>query len=49
MTIDEYFKEWLKVLDRIETIKVINWLKSVNPNTLCPTLSNVFKAKRFFG
>ena len=44
MTIDEYFKEWLKVLDRVETIKVINWLKTVNPNTLCPTLSNVFKA-----
>ena len=44
MTIDEYFKEWLKVLDRVETIKVINWLKTVNPNTLCPALSNVFKA-----
>ena len=44
MTIDEYFKEWLKVLDRVETIKVINWLKTVNPDTLCPTLSNVFKA-----
>lgn len=44
MTIDEYFREWLKALDREETMKIMGWLKTLNPNTLCPSLSNTFKA-----
>lgn len=44
MTIDEYFGDWMKVLDRAETMKIMGWLKTVNPNTLCPALSNVFRA-----
>lgn len=44
MTIDEYFGDWMKVLDRVETMKMMGWLKTVNSNTLCPTLPNVFRA-----
>lgn len=44
MTINEYFGDWLKVLDKKETINIINWLKTVNTSTLCPTIQNVFKA-----
>lgn len=44
MTIDEYFGDWMKVLDRAETMKMMGWLKTINPNTLCPALPNVFRA-----
>lgn len=44
MTIDEYFGDWMKVLDRAETMKIMGWLKTVNPNTLCPALPNIFRA-----
>ena len=44
MTIDEYFGDWMKVLDRNETMKIIGWLKSVNQSTLCPSIRDVFKA-----
>lgn len=44
MTIDEYFGDWMRVLDRAETMKIMGWLKTLNPNTLCPALPNIFKA-----
>ena len=44
MTIDDYFGDWMKVLDRNETMKVMGWLKTVNKNTLCPNIKDVFKA-----
>ena len=44
MTINEYFGDWMKVLDRNETIKIMNWLKTTNSSTLCPSIKNVFKA-----
>lgn len=44
MTIDEYFDDWMKVLDREETMRIMGWLRKVNPNTLCPALPNVFRA-----
>ena len=44
MTIDEYFGDWMKVLDRAETMKIMGWLKTVNTNTLCPALPNIFRA-----
>lgn len=43
MTISDYFKDWIKVLDKEETSKVIKWL-SINSNTICPSIRNVFKA-----
>ena len=44
MTIDEYFGDWMKVLDRNETMKVMGWLRIVNKETLCPNIKDVFKA-----
>ena len=44
MTIEEYFGDWMKVLDKTEAMKIMGWLRTVNPNTLCPTLPNVFRA-----
>lgn len=44
MTIEEYFEDWMKVLDKTEAMKIMGWLRTVNPNTLCPALPNVFRA-----
>ena len=44
MTIDEYFGDWMKVLDRKETVKIMNWLKTTDSSTLCPSIKNIFKA-----
>lgn len=44
MTIDEYFGDWMKVLDREETMKMMGWLRTINQTTLCPSIRNVFKA-----
>ena len=46
MTIEEYFGDWMYVIDKEETRKIMGWLKTVNPNTLCPSLPNVFRAFR---
>ena len=43
MTIDEYFGDWMKVLDRNETMKIMGWLRSINQSTLCPNIKDVFK------
>lgn len=44
MTIEEYFGDWIKVLDKQETMRIMGWLKTLNPNSLCPSLRNVFRA-----
>lgn len=44
MTIEEYFEDWMRVIDKPEAMKIMGWLKTVNPNTLCPALPNVFRA-----
>ena len=44
MTALEYFGDWMKVIDSTELTKIMKWLKTVNPNTLCPKLQDIFKA-----
>lgn len=44
MTIEDYFGNWLKVIDKAELSKILRWLKTVNPNTLCPSVPNIFRA-----
>lgn len=44
MSIEEYFGKWLSVIDRVELNKIMGWLKTVNPNVLCPSIAEVFKA-----
>lgn len=44
MTIEEYFGDWMRVIDKPELMRVTNWLGKQNPATLCPSMANVFKA-----
>lgn len=44
MTIEEYFGYWMRIIDKGELLKIMGWLKTVNPNILCPSMSNIFKA-----
>lgn len=44
MTIDEYFGDWMKVIDKQEAVRIMGWLKNINPNLLCPAINNIFKA-----
>lgn len=44
MTIKDYFGDWIRVIDVRELYKIIDKLNKVDPNILCPSLNNVFKA-----
>ena len=44
MTAEEYFGRWMRVLDMNEMAKVLNALRKVNPDKLCPEYSNIFRA-----
>mgnify|MGYP004591025985 CR=1 FL=1 len=44
MTIKEYFGDWWKVLDHNVALNTIKWLNTLNKDTLCPKINNVFKA-----
>ena len=44
MTFKEYFGDWSKVIDEQETLKIMHWLKDVNPEILCPAKQNIFRA-----
>lgn len=46
MTIEEYFGDWMKVVDKQEARKIMGWLKTFNPNILCPSLPDIFRAFR---
>lgn len=44
MTAEEYFGDWMKVIDKQELLSIMRWLSSVDKNTLCPAYPNIFKA-----
>lgn len=44
MTFEEYFGDWSRVIDEQETLKIMHWLKDVNPEILCPAKQNIFRA-----
>lgn len=46
MTAEEYFGDWIKVIDKNELFKIMRWLKKINTSTLCPSPKNIFKAFR---
>lgn len=43
MTAEEYFEDWIKVLDKKELSKITRWLPK---DGICPTRKDVFKAFR---
>ena len=44
MTVEEYFGNWMRVIDIDEMTKVLNTLRKVNPERLCPEYPNIFRA-----
>lgn len=44
MSIEEYFGDWMKVLNKQEILRIMDKLKTINPNSLCPSMKNIFKA-----
>lgn len=44
MTIEEYFGDWAKVIDKTETLIIMRWLNTLNKELLCPEPKNIFKA-----
>lgn len=47
MTAEEYFGDWIKVINKEELAKIMRWIGSINnPSTICPSPKNIFKAFR---
>lgn len=46
MSAEEYFGDWIKVIDKKELYRIMLWLKTIDPSCLCPALPNIFKAFR---
>lgn len=46
MTAEEYFGDWIKVIDKEELVKIMKWLKTMNSKILCPAPKNIFRAFR---
>lgn len=44
MTAEEYFKDWMKVIDKNELIKVMRWIQTLDDFNICPSKKNIFKA-----
>ena len=40
----EYFKDWTRVIDFQEFKRVTEWLGKQNPNLICPSPENIFRA-----
>lgn len=46
MTAEEYFGDWMKVIDKEELYRIMHWLKTIEPSCLCPAPPNIFRAFR---
>lgn len=44
MRAEEYFGEWMNVIDREELLKIMNWLGRIKGDSICPSPKNIFKA-----
>lgn len=44
MTAAEYFGDWINVVDKEELLKIMNWIGRADPNKLCPSPKNIFRA-----
>ena len=42
MSLEEYFGDWLKVIDKKTLYKTINILNTIDSSTLCPNYNNIF-------
>lgn len=46
MSLEEYFDDWLKVIDKKILYEIINILNTINSSTLCPNYNNIFNCFR---
>ena len=46
MTLDEYFGDWMDVIDTVELRRILSWVSTIDKTTLCPSSPNIFKAFR---
>ena len=44
MTAEEYFGDWIKVIDKDKLMKVIRWIQTLDDSNICPSKKNIFKA-----
>lgn len=44
MTAEEYFGDWMKVIDKDELIKVMRWIQTLDDSSICPSKKNIFRA-----
>lgn len=45
MSIEDYFKDWMKVIDKTELIKVTDQIQAIAKlKPVCPSMMNIFKA-----
>lgn len=46
MTVEEYFGDWVKVIDSDEITRIMKWLNSINVNNIRPFYKHIFRAFR---
>lgn len=44
MTAEEYFGDWMRVIDKDELMKVMRWIQTLNDSKICPSKKNIFRA-----
>lgn len=44
MTAEEYFGDWMKVIDKDELNKIMRWIQTLNDSDICPSKKNIFRA-----
>lgn len=44
MTAEEYFGDWMKVIDKDELMKVMRWIQTLDDSKICPSKKNIFRA-----
>lgn len=44
MTAEEYFGDWMKVINKDELIKVMRWIQTLDDSNICPSKKNIFRA-----
>lgn len=44
MTAEEYFGDWIKVIDKDELGKIMRWIQTLDDSDICPSKKNIFRA-----
>ena len=44
MTAEEYFGDWINVIDKSELLKVMKWIQTLDDSNICPSKKNIFRA-----